>query len=441
MDFESAPATVTRLITVRAGDCLWSIAQRYLGAGDRYPEIVRLNYGHDMGDGLVFTNPSLIEPGWQLLVPGGSPAGAGHTQGAGGSTGSAGVRGRATAAGSTPAGLRQPSSRASGQRSALPPAPPGRADGSELAAADGAAAVRVGSGAGASGAARDPGGQQARAPAETRADYETVRERARLRDRTGGCSGLRLRSAGRRGADQPGPAAPPAAARAPPRPRGSRCLPIARVLAAEQRLRAAAPDEPLETLRDALPCLESGIVGCGPGAARHRRPARHPGCARGTAAAPAADGPPPPYAISPGRQGMCWQLDLPATCRSSQCRQRQRPEPAGRIGFAGLAVPPAAGPDHGRRHRGGLPAARPGVRCRSWAVTGRPPWSTRSSRRSRRSWRPASGAAGMTWYSSAATSWRSSAALEHCATSTRRFDRLQARCAAVAHADRRASAG
>ncbi len=39
------PATVT----VRPGDCLWSIAARYLGAGDRYPEIASMNYGHDMG--------------------------------------------------------------------------------------------------------------------------------------------------------------------------------------------------------------------------------------------------------------------------------------------------------------------------------------------------------------------------------------------------------
>ena len=46
------------------------IAQHYLGAGDRYPEIVRLNYGHDMGNGLAFTNPALIEPGWQLFLPG-----------------------------------------------------------------------------------------------------------------------------------------------------------------------------------------------------------------------------------------------------------------------------------------------------------------------------------------------------------------------------------
>ncbi len=76
LDFGSAPATASRLITVRSGDCLWSIAERYLGAGDRYPEIVSLNYGHDMGDGQVFTNPSLIEPGWRLFLPGDDPGSA-----------------------------------------------------------------------------------------------------------------------------------------------------------------------------------------------------------------------------------------------------------------------------------------------------------------------------------------------------------------------------
>jgi len=49
---ENAAASLT--VTVQPGDCLWSIAQRYLGAGDRYPEIAALNYGHSMGDGEIF---------------------------------------------------------------------------------------------------------------------------------------------------------------------------------------------------------------------------------------------------------------------------------------------------------------------------------------------------------------------------------------------------
>jgi DNA-binding SARP family transcriptional activator len=61
-----------QMVTVRDGDCLWTIAQRYLGAGDRYTEIVKLNLGHEMGDGHVFTDPSVIWPGWVLQVPAGS---------------------------------------------------------------------------------------------------------------------------------------------------------------------------------------------------------------------------------------------------------------------------------------------------------------------------------------------------------------------------------
>jgi DNA-binding SARP family transcriptional activator len=59
----------SQMVTVRSGDCLWAIAQRYLGDGDRYPEIVRLNLGHEMGDGHRFTDPSVVWPGWVLQVP------------------------------------------------------------------------------------------------------------------------------------------------------------------------------------------------------------------------------------------------------------------------------------------------------------------------------------------------------------------------------------
>ena len=64
----------SQMVTVRSGDCLWSIAQRYLGNGDLYPEIVKLNLGHDMGGGQKFTDPSVIWPGWVLQLPA-SPAG------------------------------------------------------------------------------------------------------------------------------------------------------------------------------------------------------------------------------------------------------------------------------------------------------------------------------------------------------------------------------
>ena len=76
-DDPSAPQVMSmgfyQMVTVRSGDCLWSIAQRYLGDGDLYPEIVKLNVGHHMGDGQTFTDPSVIWPGWVLQLPA-SPA-------------------------------------------------------------------------------------------------------------------------------------------------------------------------------------------------------------------------------------------------------------------------------------------------------------------------------------------------------------------------------
>jgi DNA-binding SARP family transcriptional activator len=70
-----------RAIVVRPGDCLWTIAEHYLGAGDRYLQIAQLNLGHAMGNGQVFTDPSVIEAGWHLQLPeSAGPAGpAGHS--------------------------------------------------------------------------------------------------------------------------------------------------------------------------------------------------------------------------------------------------------------------------------------------------------------------------------------------------------------------------
>ena len=63
-----------QMVTVQRGDCLWTIAQRYLGDGDRFREILKLNLGHHMGGGQVFTDPSVIWTGWVLQLPANSTA-------------------------------------------------------------------------------------------------------------------------------------------------------------------------------------------------------------------------------------------------------------------------------------------------------------------------------------------------------------------------------
>jgi LysM repeat protein len=55
------------LYTVVPGDSLWKIAQRFLGAGSRYPELVEANKARYPS---LAKNPNLIYPGWQLRIPG-----------------------------------------------------------------------------------------------------------------------------------------------------------------------------------------------------------------------------------------------------------------------------------------------------------------------------------------------------------------------------------
>lgn len=50
----------TQYYTVKSGDCLYTIAERYLGDGNRYPEIQALNN---------IENPNLIHPGQMLQLP------------------------------------------------------------------------------------------------------------------------------------------------------------------------------------------------------------------------------------------------------------------------------------------------------------------------------------------------------------------------------------
>jgi DNA-binding SARP family transcriptional activator len=50
-------------------DNLWDIAQRALGDGRRWPEIVKLNRGLPQPDGHTLQQPGLVRPGWVLAVP------------------------------------------------------------------------------------------------------------------------------------------------------------------------------------------------------------------------------------------------------------------------------------------------------------------------------------------------------------------------------------
>ena len=285
-------AATARTVAVRPGDCLWSIAARFLGAGDRYREIASMNIGHDMGDGQVFTNPSLIQPGWRLALPGtAQPDGpvvtsTGATHHLGHPTKDPHYRRRhataqhhqapaAPAAGSTaPASAPVP-----GSTVLVQPCPP-------LASAR---------------SASPPGRPASRRRRTTATASDRLPEIAVFA--AGALAGAVLTSLGRlrrrqrqyrrRGRRIPLPADP-------------------QVLAAERKLRAAAPpDAPVSTLPDALRSLETGIVTAG-----HVLPdivGLHvtPDVLEVLLAAPALDSPPPPYTISPGRQGMCWQLALP----------------------------------------------------------------------------------------------------------------------------------
>ena len=56
-------------ISVRQGDTLWDIAERHLGSGHRYVEIVGLNLGRPQPDGRALTDEHWIDPGWVLLLP------------------------------------------------------------------------------------------------------------------------------------------------------------------------------------------------------------------------------------------------------------------------------------------------------------------------------------------------------------------------------------
>lgn len=54
--------TKTRYYTVKAGDCLWSIAKSYYGDGSKYMKIFEANKDK-------IKDPDLIIDGWKLVIP------------------------------------------------------------------------------------------------------------------------------------------------------------------------------------------------------------------------------------------------------------------------------------------------------------------------------------------------------------------------------------
>ncbi|MFQ5811937.1 MAG: ABC transporter substrate-binding protein, partial [Anaerolineae bacterium] len=57
--------------TVKLGDNLWTLAEKYLGTGPAYWVIVGATNAKHEGDSsfAYIENPSLIHPGWKLLIP------------------------------------------------------------------------------------------------------------------------------------------------------------------------------------------------------------------------------------------------------------------------------------------------------------------------------------------------------------------------------------
>lgn len=55
---------------VESGESLWSIAEDELGDAERWPEIFEANRGRSFPDGRTLRDPSTIQPGWDLQLPG-----------------------------------------------------------------------------------------------------------------------------------------------------------------------------------------------------------------------------------------------------------------------------------------------------------------------------------------------------------------------------------
>ena len=276
-------------VVVRPGDCLWTIAEHYLGAGDRFPEIAELNSGHSMGHGEVFRDPAIIQPGWVLQLPGPPGPAAGRQPAPGHPVHHPGhpsrhhpLRHPHRGAGASPSGP------ASG---ALPPpyrtSSPGPGAHRKPVEVTTVASQQEVPPLAVFGAGMLAGG--------------VVVSLARLRHRQ-----RQNRRPGRR---IPLPASAP-------------------VVQAEQRLRTAAPAvPPAPALRAALAGLGTGLTASGQQLADIAGIHLRASAMELLLAAPSSEPPPPPFTIPGGRQGMAWLLPLPA------------PEPPGPPGGRGDLLP------------------------------------------------------------------------------------------------------
>jgi nucleoid-associated protein YgaU len=68
-DHRPALTATGPVVTVARGDTLWGLAERHLGDGQRYSEIIDLNLGHPQPDGSALTDAHWLYPGWQLHLP------------------------------------------------------------------------------------------------------------------------------------------------------------------------------------------------------------------------------------------------------------------------------------------------------------------------------------------------------------------------------------
>jgi len=57
------------VITAQRHDTLWLLAEQYLGAGERFAEIVELNQGRTQPDGRALRSDGRVYPGWRLRLP------------------------------------------------------------------------------------------------------------------------------------------------------------------------------------------------------------------------------------------------------------------------------------------------------------------------------------------------------------------------------------